>query len=118
MPAGVVGAAHPATWILHGAMSNLRYATQGEVISLKSKQEGLGRAQASRAVLIPIRKSAVWWALAQDERRSIFEENSHHTSIGLGYLPNVARQLYHARSWRAIRFCDLVRIRAGAGRRF
>ena len=105
-------------------MSNLRYATQGEVISLKSKQEGLGRAQASRAVLIPIRKSAVWWALAQDERRSIFEENSHHTSIGLGYLPTVARQLYHARdlgepfdfvTWfeyepaRADAFEDLVR---------
>jgi hypothetical protein len=28
------------------------------------------------AALIPIKKSAVWWAMAQDERRAIFEERS------------------------------------------
>ncbi len=38
-----------------------------------------------------------WWALAQDERRAIFEETSRHTQIGLAYLPAVARQLYHCR---------------------
>jgi hypothetical protein len=47
--------------------------------------------------LIPIRKSAAWWDLAQDERRAIFEEQSRHTAIGLDYLPGVARQLYHCR---------------------
>src|SRR5438477_5729245 len=26
----------------------------------------------------PIRKSAAWWALAQDERRAVLEERSHH----------------------------------------
>ena len=35
--------------------------------------------------------------LAQDERRRIFEESSHHVAIGLEYLPAVARRLHHGR---------------------
>lgn len=38
-----------------------------------------------------------WWELPQDERRAIFEEESHHTEIGLDYLPAVARRLHHCR---------------------
>jgi hypothetical protein len=33
---------------------------------------------------------------AQDERRAIFEEESHHT-VGMEYLPGVARRLLHCR---------------------
>ena len=44
-----------------------------------------------------MRKNAAWWELPQDDRRAIFEETSHHTKIGLGYLPAIARRLYHAR---------------------
>ncbi|HSI13741.1 MAG TPA: chlorite dismutase family protein, partial [Chthoniobacter sp.] len=57
----------------------------------------LGRADADVAVLIPIRKNAKWWAMTQDERRIIFESQSHHTQIGLDYLPAVARRLHHCR---------------------
>ena len=85
------------TWTLHGQISNLRYATRAEVTALRSKQEQLGRESAMRAALIPIKKSAAWWDLAQDERRAIFEEQSHHTGEGLKYLPAIARQLYHCR---------------------
>ena len=60
-------------------------------------QEGLGRPSAVTAALIPIKKSNAWWALAQDERRAIFEEESHHILVGLDYLPHVARRLYHCR---------------------
>ena len=60
-------------------------------------QAPLGRAEACCAALIPLRKSAAWWALAQDERRAIFENASHHTQIGLRYLPAISRQLYHCR---------------------
>ena len=60
-------------------------------------QEGLGRPRASRAALIPIRKSEAWWGLAQDQRRAIFEETSRHITIGLDYLPAIARRLYHCR---------------------
>ena len=35
--------------------------------------------------------------LAQDERRAILEEQSHHIAIGLEYLPAIARRLYHCR---------------------
>jgi hypothetical protein len=55
----------------------------------------LGRPGATRAALIPIKKSAAWWGLAQDERRLIFEDHSHHITTGLKYLPAIARRLYH-----------------------
>ena len=42
-------------------------------------------------------KSAAWWAMAQDERRRVFEERSGHISRSLRYLPAVARRLHHAR---------------------
>lgn len=82
---------------LRGVTSHLRYATRSEVVQLAAVQEGLGRPQARSAVLIPIRKSAAWWALAQDERREIFELQSRHNAIGLRYLPAIARRLYHSR---------------------
>lgn len=84
-------------WTLTGLISNLRYATRRELTDLRQRQEGLGRPAARQAALIPIKKSAAWWGLAQDERRAIFEEQSAHTAIGLNYLPAIARQLYHCR---------------------
>ncbi|MES2563701.1 MAG: chlorite dismutase family protein [Pseudomonadota bacterium] len=86
-----------AAWLLCGITSNERYATRDEKSALVKTQEGLGRAGASRAALIPIRKTAAWWALTQDERRDIFEAQSHHIEIGLKYLPAIARRLHHCR---------------------
>ncbi len=84
-------------WVLHGAMSNVRYANRAELTALKAVQEPLGRQDALRAALIPIKKSQAWWDMAQDERRNVFEETSRHTAIGLAYLPAIARQLFHSR---------------------
>lgn len=95
-PAGEPGSPG-AAFRLAGTISNIRYATAFEAASLRARQEGLGRPHATRAALIPIRKSDTWWALAQDERRQIFEEQSHHTAIGMEYLPAVARRLFHSR---------------------
>ena len=86
-----------AAWSLSGLVSNVRYACRGELEALESAQEGLGRPAAAHAALIPIRKSPAWWALAQDERRALIEEASHHIRIGMDYLPAVARRLYHSR---------------------
>lgn len=86
-----------ANWVLRGMISNVRYATRSELTALKSIQQPLGRPEARRAALIPIRKSAAWWDLAQDERRAIFEDSSHHNAIGMQYLPAIARQLFHSR---------------------
>jgi chlorite dismutase len=86
-----------AAWRLQGVVSNIRYATAAEAKELRARQEPIGRPVATRAALIPIKKSAAWWTLAQDERRRIFEETSHHTAIGLDYLPAIARRLHHCR---------------------
>ena len=86
-----------AAWRLQGLTSNVRYADRAEVDSLAARQPALDRPEATCAALIPIRKSARWWALAQNERRAIFEETSHHTQIGLDFLPAIARRLHHCR---------------------
>ena len=86
-----------AAWVLRGVVSNIRYATGSELKTLKAIQAPIGRPEATCAALIPIRKSAAWWDLAQDERRAIFEETSYHTAIGLEYLPQIARRLHHGR---------------------
>jgi chlorite dismutase len=84
-------------WVLKGLVSNVRYAEKEEKEKLLAVQTGLGRAEATYAALIPIKKNETWWNLAQDERRKIFENKSHHTQTGLHYLPAIARKLYHCR---------------------
>lgn len=84
-------------WTLKGITSNIRYAVREEKEKLAAVQQGLGRPQDSLAALIPIHKNELWWNLAQDERRKIFETDSHHTEIGLKYLPAIARKLFHCR---------------------
>jgi hypothetical protein len=86
-----------AQWMLRGVTSNERYATRSEKDELVRAQAALGRPECTHAALIPIRKSAKWWALTQDERRAIFEERSRHNTIGLKYLPAIARRLHHCR---------------------
>ncbi|MDN5684828.1 chlorite dismutase family protein [Corynebacterium glyciniphilum] len=84
-----------AAWVLRGTTSYKRYTRREEQEALDAKQPQLGRPEAPRAALIPITKSDAWWQLAQDERRDLLEESSHHIAVGLEYLPAVARQLYH-----------------------
>lgn len=94
---GTLDTGEDTRWMLRGVTSNTRYSSRSEVGVLASRQPGLGRPKATRAALIPIRKTEAWWALAQDERRSIFEETSRHIQIGLAFLPAVARRLHHSR---------------------
>ena len=84
-------------WTVSGVISNTRYVERPEQQELTSKQAPLGRSEATMAALIPIRKTAAWWNLTQEERRNIFEKKSHHITEGIRYLPSVARQLYHSR---------------------
>lgn len=86
-----------ARWILHGVTGHDRYTNHAERASLLERQPTLGRPDATRAALIPIAKSEAWWALAQDERRSVFEDRSDHIRRGLRYLPAIARRLFHGR---------------------
>ena len=84
-------------WTLRGTTSNSRYTTLSEKQAMAARQEGLGRTTATRAALIPIRKTDAWWSLSQDERRAIFEEQSHHIAIAIEYMPAIARRLHHSR---------------------
>jgi hypothetical protein len=84
-------------WSLRGVAGHARYVERREKNALDGVSPPLGRSEATRAALIPIRKSAAWWALPQDERRAIFEERSHHIESSMAYLPRIARRLYHAR---------------------
>ena len=86
-----------ASWSLRGVTSHARYVERREKTQLDASSPALGRAEASHAALIPIKKSAAWWALTQDERRDIFEERSRHITDSMKYLPRIARRLYHAR---------------------
>lgn len=94
---GGPGLSAAVAWTLRGVTSNERYVTQAERAALVAKQQALGRVGATRAALIPIRKSEAWWDLTQDVRRALFEETSHHIAIGLTALPEVARRLHHSR---------------------
>jgi len=84
-----------ARWLLRGVTSSERYTTRQEQDLLLARQPALGRSEATCAALIPVKKSASWWGLAQDERRAVFEEQSEHIKTGLKYLPAIARRLHH-----------------------
>jgi hypothetical protein len=93
--APVTPQAADTVWALRGVTSNIRYSTRAELTVLVGRQEGLGRPQCTRGALIPLHKAESWWALAQDERRALLAES--HITIGLDYLPAVARRLHHSR---------------------
>lgn len=94
---GTGGIGTEAGWVLRGAASYERYTIRTEHDALVAAQEVLGRPKAECAALIPVAKSAAWWALPQDERRQIFEDRSMHIRTGARYLPAVARRLYQSR---------------------
>lgn len=89
--------AGPAAWVLRGTGLHVRYTNRAEVDELTARKPLLGRPEATSAALIPIRKYDAWWLLAQDERRQIMEEESHHIAMSIGYLPQIARRLYQCR---------------------
>lgn len=97
VPSSELPADPRAAWVLRGITSNERYVDREEKSRIVAKLLGLGRPEATCAALIAIRKNEAWWALTQDERLSIFKEQSHHTKIGLQYFPELARRLHHCR---------------------
>jgi hypothetical protein len=97
VPGEVPIESNQSKWLLRGITSNERYLVREEKELLLAKQPKLGRPEAICAALIPVRKTAAWWNLSQDERRKVFEEQSRHVSLGLQHLPAVARRLHHCR---------------------
>lgn len=86
-----------ADWVLRGITSNERYVVREERTEIVAQQLGLGHPEATCAALIALRKNEAWWTLTQDERLSIFKEQSHHARIGLQSFPTLPRRLHHCR---------------------
>jgi chlorite dismutase len=79
---------------LRGVVQHLHYTTLAERTDLTARSSTELPAGVT-AVLIPIRKSAEWWAMAHDQRGEHFHKK--HTPIGAPYVERVFRKLYHAR---------------------
>lgn len=94
---GATGPVGGGAWALVGFSSNARYTNEEEKARLAALRPELGRADSTRGALIPIRKTAAWWELAQDTRRAIMQETSRHITIGMEYMPAIARRLLHSR---------------------
>jgi hypothetical protein len=68
-------------------------ATRADLASISSAESG------PLAVLIPIRKTTEWWALAPEQRRAYVMEGAPdgHLAIGRRYASRIYRRLYQAR---------------------
>ena len=78
----------------------LEYTSGAQRDGLKKSRGELPASKDTVAVVVPIRKTAAWWALPQDERMAHFNERDDeagHTAIGADYVDRVYRELYHTR---------------------
>lgn len=83
-----------------GVPQHLGYTSREQKNGLETSRPPVPPSAGTVAVLIPIRKSAAWWGLPQDERAAHFRERDGkpgHTAIGAGYTDRVYRKLYHTR---------------------
>jgi chlorite dismutase len=87
------------TLLLQGVPQHLEYMSRAQRDKLSSRPE-FAASKDTIAVVIPIRKSAAWWALAHDERSGHFQQTEGkkgHTAIGAAYVDRIHRKLYHTR---------------------
>jgi hypothetical protein len=93
--------AKKAGLLFFGLPQHLQYTTSQEKTDLgKRSRAELLAGKATVAVIIPIRKSAAWWALPHDERNAYFHKKGDkigHTAIGAKYVERIYRKLYHTR---------------------
>ncbi len=90
-----------ASPFMFGVPQHLEYTTkpQRDDLNKRSRAE-LPAGKETITVVIPIRKSAAWWALPTDERNAYFQkmaDKKGHTAIGADYVDRIYRKLYHTR---------------------
>jgi hypothetical protein len=95
------GRTSPDRFPLRGVLQHLHYTPRSERTELEkiSRFESDASSEPT-AVLIPIRKSAEWWKLSQDERQVLFQKTPRHEGhhgIGRKYADRIFRRLYHSR---------------------
>jgi hypothetical protein len=83
-------------WLLSGMVRKTRHVIREERDPRTSRPLMIG-AEATCAALIPIRKSAAWWALDQMQRREILETRSWSVLIGQQIISFLIRRLQHGR---------------------
>jgi hypothetical protein len=91
--------ARTPTLLLQGVPQHPQYMSRVQRDKVKSIPE-LAPSKDTIAVVIPMRKSDAWWALAHDERSVHFEKmegKKGHTAVGVSYLDRIHRKLYHTR---------------------
>jgi hypothetical protein len=84
----------------YGVTQHLHYTSDAQRRELDQRSiSELEPSDHTTAVLIPIRKSEEWWKLSQDQRQAYFQTDTHqgHTAIGLMYVEQIFRKLYHSR---------------------
>lgn len=79
------------TVVLHGLTKKANYVP-GFPDNLKTELKAPSES-GPYVIVIPIRKSAEWWALEQDKRAEMMKE---HTEAALPYHKTVKRKLYHS----------------------
>ncbi len=87
--------------VFRGVTQHLHYTNKEdkEKLAVESRTE-MEASPSTTAVIIPIRKSAGWWALTQDQRQAFFHKTKSsegHTNIGHPFAAGVYRKLYHSR---------------------
>jgi len=95
---------HPAAGapepLFQGVPRHLEYTTGAQKAELAASRGPLAPSENTLAVLIPIRKSAAWWALPLDARVEHFRPRAGlqgHTAIGAPFTDRIYRKLYHSR---------------------
>ena len=84
----------------YGVTQHLGYTTAEQATALAHARAEFAAAEEVRAVLIPIHKTADWWAMPHDQRQKHFAESgagAGHAKIGAPYIERVFRRLYHSR---------------------
>ena len=86
-----------SSWVMRGVVKNTRFVTREERPDLAPRYLKQGPVESTCAALIPIRKSAAWWNLEQDERHEIIEARSRQLGRGMRFLPAIARRFLYGR---------------------
>jgi Chlorite dismutase len=95
------GAGKTPSLLFHGVPQHLQYTSQAQRDDLNRRARAeIPPSKDTVAVVIPIRKSAAWWAMAHDQRHAHFQKKDGkigHTAIGAEYVERIYRKLYHTR---------------------
>lgn len=90
---GPFGAHLKGSGVMHGLTKKANYVP-GFSDQMKAElKTGSDPGPKPYAIVIPIRKTADWWALGQEQRAAMMQD---HTAAALPYHPTVKRKLYHS----------------------